>query len=222
MEEDWLSYLWYEGNSCLSLVGMTLAFSMRTEGYKHVPRTGPALLISNHQSFLDPVLIGLAARRHLCYLARHSLFRNPLFRWLISSLGAVPINQEGFAREGLKTILEQLQKRRAVVVFPEGERTSDGNMVPLRPGIHLLIRRGDMPIVPIGIAGAFDAWPRWRAYPIPAPLLGAPGKGTLAVSIGRPLHARQFANQPREQVLSQLFTELQKCKERAERLRRKT
>jgi 1-acyl-sn-glycerol-3-phosphate acyltransferase len=94
-------------------------------------------------------------------------------------------------------------------------------MAPLRPGIHLLIKRGDMPIVPMGIAGAYDAWPRWRAYPIPAPLVCPPGKGTIAVSIGRPLHARQFADKPREQVLAELFNELQKCKERAERLRRK-
>ncbi len=203
------------------MAGMTLSFSLRTQGQKHVPRKGPALLIANHQSFLDSVAVGLAARRHLCYLARHTLFRHRAFRWLIRSLGAVPINQEGFAREGLKTTLEQLTAGRAVLIFPEGGRTPDGNVQPLRPGIHLLIKRGDMPIVPVGIAGAYDAWPRWRAYPMPAPLFVPAVKGTIAVSIAKPIHSRQLADQPRERVLAELFTEIQKAKERAERLRRK-
>ena len=64
--------------------------------------------------------------------------------------------------------------------------TSDGQVQPLRPGIHLLIKKMAMPIVPIGIAGAYDAWPRWRAYPIPAPLFLPAGKGTIAVSVGPP------------------------------------
>jgi 1-acyl-sn-glycerol-3-phosphate acyltransferase len=140
--------------------------------------------------------------------------------WLMRSLHAVPVNQEGFAREGLKTILEQLKAGRAVGIFPEGERTPNGRMNPLRPGIHLLIKRMDMSIVPIGIAGAYDAWPRWRAYPIPAPLFLPAGKGTIAVSVGPPMDSRRFADQPREKVLADLFVELQKQKEKAQRLRR--
>src|SRR5947208_16425074 len=115
---DRLSYCWYEAGFWLSFTGMTLAFSLRTEGYRSVPPAGPALLIANHQSFLDPVLVGLAARRHLHYLARRTLFRNPAFAVLIRSLNAVPIDQAGFAREGLRVILEQLHAGNAVLVFP--------------------------------------------------------------------------------------------------------
>jgi 1-acyl-sn-glycerol-3-phosphate acyltransferase len=200
---------------------MTFGFSLRTEGHEHIPRQGPALLIANHQSFIDPILIGLAVRRHAVFLARQSLFRHRWLAWLMRSLHAVPVNQEGFAREGLKAILEQLQAGRAVGIFPEGERTGNGLMRPLRPGIHLLIKKLAIPVVPIGIAGAYDAWPRWRAYPIPAPLFLPAGKGTIAVSVGRAMDSRQFAGQPREKVLADLFVELQKHKDRAERLRRK-
>jgi 1-acyl-sn-glycerol-3-phosphate acyltransferase len=137
------------------------------------------------------------------------------------SLHAVPVNQEGFAREGLKAILQQLDAGRVVGIFPEGERTSDGQMGSLRPGIHLLIKKMAIPIVPIGIAGAYDAWPRWRAYPMPALAFTPAKKGTIAVSVGPAMDSRDFAGQPREKVLANLFVELQKQKERAQRLRRK-
>src|SRR5436305_6891380 len=123
---DWLPYLVYETTSWASMAVMTLGFSLRTEGRRRVPRTGPALLVANHQSFLDPVLVGLCSRRHLCFLARKTLFRKPAFARLIGTLGAVPIDHEGVGKEGIRTILEQLGRGRAVVVFPEGTRTRDG------------------------------------------------------------------------------------------------
>ena len=131
------------------------------------------------------------------------------------SLHAVPVNEHGFAREGLQAILEQLQAGRVVSVFPEGHRTQDGQMSPFRPGILLLIKRLAIPIVPIGIAGAFDAWPRLQSYPTPAPLFLPARKGTIAVSVGPPIDSRCFAGQPREKVLAELFVEVQKQKERA-------
>lgn len=221
MTETFLSHLWYEFTYLVSMTGMTLGFSLRTEGRAHVPRTGPALLIANHQSFLDPILVGLSTRRHLCYLARKTLFRHPLFRWLIQSLNAVPIDQEGIGKEGIKTVLEQLRQGQAVVVFPEGERTFTGHMSPLKPGIHLLIKRTQAPIVPIGIAGAYEALPRWRTFPHLAPLFLPAGKATLAVCAGPPVDGRRFADLPREQALAELFMALQKVAAQAERLRRK-
>jgi 1-acyl-sn-glycerol-3-phosphate acyltransferase len=219
--DSWLFHLWYEFCYTVSMAGFSLGLSLRTEGRHHVPKTGPALLIANHQSYLDPVLIGLASRRHLCYLARKTLFRHPLFRRLIESLNAVPIDQEGVGKEGIRTVLEQLRRGQAVVVFPEGERTPNGAMLPLKPGIALLIKRSSAPIVPIGIAGAYDALPRWRAFPELAPLFWPAGKAAIAVSVGKPLDGRRYADMNREQVLDELFKELQKVAGRAERLRRK-
>ena len=217
---DRLRDLWYDGLFWLSFTGMTLGFSLRAEGYEHVPPAGAALVIANHQSFMDPVLVGLAARRRLHYLARKTLFRYRGLAWLMRSLNGVPVDQEGFAREGLKTMLEQLHAGHAVVVFPEGERTADGCMRRFRPGIHLLIKRVAMPIVPVGIAGAFDAWPRQRAFPLPAPLFWSSCRGTIAVSIGPPIQSTSLQEKPRAQALEELFLTVQKYQERAERLRR--
>jgi 1-acyl-sn-glycerol-3-phosphate acyltransferase len=214
--------LWYDVTYWVTATVFTLGFSLRAEGGRNVPLSGPALLIANHQSYLDPVLVGLAARRHLCYLARKTLFDNPLFAALIRSYHAVPIDQEGFAREGLRVILDQLKAGKAVLVFPEGERTGDGAVYPLRPGVHLLIKKGQVPVVPVGIAGAFEAWPRWRPCPVPAPLFLPPGKGTIAVAVGKPMPPQRFEGLPRERVLDELFGQLKTIQARAERLRRKT
>jgi 1-acyl-sn-glycerol-3-phosphate acyltransferase len=217
-----LSYAWYELGVWLCFTGMTLGFSLRSKGAKNVPKTGPALLISNHQSFLDPVLAGLAARRHLHYLARKTLFRHAGLAWLMRSLNAVPIDQEGFAREGLKTLMDELGAGHAVLVFPEGERTPDGRMQDFRPGIHLLIKKMDMPIVPVGIAGAFAAWPRHRPLPLPAPLFWPPWSGTIAVAIGQPIHSASLREKSREEALAELHRAVEKCHTEAESLRRKS
>ena len=124
--QDALSPLIYETTYWVSMAAMTLGFSLRSEGRQHVPRSGPALLVANHQSFLDPLLVGLCSRRHLRFLARKSLFRHPGFAWLIRALNAVPIDQDGVGKEGIRIILEQLNAGQAVVVFPEGTRTPDG------------------------------------------------------------------------------------------------
>jgi len=217
----WLSYLWYETVYWACALALTLGFSLRIEGKRNIPRRGPVLLIANHQSFLDPVLVGLATPRQLHFLARQSLFRHWPLALLIRSLNAVPIHHEGLGKEGLKTILEQLRAGRAVVVFPEGTRTPDGAVHPFRAGIQLLIKRVQAPIMPVGIAGAFEAWPRWSPLPIPAPLFMAARAGSLAVAVGLPLDAKRFVEMSREAALTELHLELEKAQRRAEAIRRK-
>jgi 1-acyl-sn-glycerol-3-phosphate acyltransferase len=219
--QDWLPYLWYETTYLASFAGMTFGFGLRMEGMHHVPRHGPALLISNHQSYLDPVLVGLCARRHIHYLARKTLFKHRVFARLILSLNAVAIDQDGIGIEGLRITVQQLKAGHAVVLFPEGERTHDGRLQPLKPGIQLLLKRSTAPVIPVGIAGAFEAWSRWRKLPLPAPLFLPASERSIAVVIGPPLDPRPLAELPRQRALDELGREIQSACTRAEHLRRK-
>ena len=142
----WLSRTWYEVCRYHIMAGLTLGFSLRFEGGRNIPAEGPALLIANHESFLDPIAVGLTTTRQLCYLARKTLFASSLFGSFLRSVGCVPVDQEGVAKDGLKAVLDQLSQGRAVLVFPEGERTGTGQMNPLKPGIQLLIKRTKAPI----------------------------------------------------------------------------
>ena len=204
---DWWS-LWYDACYCLNAATCHIAFGLRVEGMHHVPKTGPALLIANHQSFIDPVLIGVAAHRRLSYLARKTLFKHRLLARLLTSFNVVPVDQEGFAREGLVTVIKLLHQGRAVLLFPEGERSWKGNVQELRPGVHLLIKKTKAPIVPVGVAGAYESWPRTRALPTLSPVFWPAGKGRMAVSIGKPLDGAALAEMPREEVLQRLHQHL--------------
>jgi 1-acyl-sn-glycerol-3-phosphate acyltransferase len=203
-------YLWYEGVFWVSLFVGTLLFSLRVTGRRNFPLKGPVLLLANHQSYIDPFLVGLCCRvRHPSYLARRSLQRNPLLARFLRSMHMVPIDQEGLGKEGLQAALKLLGAGEVVVVFPEGTRTEDGRLQPLRPGVALLIKRAKVPVLPIGIAGAYDAWPRWRKYPWPAP---------MSVAVGPLIAPERFEGMSREQILELLAGEIKRAYEQANRL----
>jgi len=166
-------------------------FRFRWSGTEHVPAAGPLLVVSNHQSHLDPVLVGVACSRQLHALARRSLFVGP-FGWLIHSLGAFPIDLEGSGLGGLKTSLQVLKKGAALLVFPEGTRSPDGQIGPLLPGFCAIARRSGATIVPAAIRGSHAALPRGSALPRPRPI-------TLVFSA--PIPAQEIAQMSDEQLV---------------------
>ena len=217
----WLSHLWYRTNHVVQLTTAMLAFSFRFAGGRHVPQTGPVLLLANHQSFLDPSIVGVTAHRDIYYLARKTLFQNPLLTLYIQSVNGVPVDQEGVAKEGLKTVIDLLHAGQAVVVFPEGERTHTGEMQPLKPGVHLVLKRAPVPVVPIGIAGAYQSFPRRRKRPVLSPFFLPATRGALAAVAGPPLDPQRLLQLSREEFLQTLFDAIQAVQRQAERLRRK-
>jgi len=210
----------YRASDLAAFYAFTFGWSFRATGRENLPRTGPVLLVANHQSFADPVLVGAAAPRWLTYLARSSLWNNRLLGRLIDAYRAVPIDR-GFGKEGLQTVLDQLAKGRAVLMFPEGERTHTGELQPLKPGVSLLVKRVTCPIVPVGVAGAYRAWPRTRKVPLLDPLpLASRGRG-IAVAFGRPIDPARYKTMDREAMLVDLGAAIRTAYEAAERVRRR-
>jgi 1-acyl-sn-glycerol-3-phosphate acyltransferase len=163
--------LLYESLYALGSILLGMLFPTRVTGANVVPRNGPFLLIANHGSYLDPPILGHTCyRRRMHFLAMSGLFSFPPFRWLISSLGAIPIERLGNAGPGLKGSLKCLSEGHGLVIFPEGSRTPDGELHPFKRGVMLVIRRAKVPVVVAGIAGAFDSWPIFKVLPIPRPI----------------------------------------------------
>jgi 1-acyl-sn-glycerol-3-phosphate acyltransferase len=218
----WLYNLIYEGFYAFSFTTVTFGFSYRMEGKAHVPRNGPLLIVANHQSWFDPFLVGLALPRRIRFMARRTLFTNhPALGAFFRALHIIPVNQEGFAREGLRLTRERLEAGEAVLVFPEGQRSWDGKIGPLMPGVTMLIRQTGANVLPVGIAGAWHAWPRWKLIPILSPFFLPPNQASIAVSVGKILDGKRLAGMERHEILGQLSTKLHHVWERAERLRRK-
>jgi 1-acyl-sn-glycerol-3-phosphate acyltransferase len=200
---------------------LTLGWSLRVKGRENLPKSGPVLLLANHQSFMDPGAIGSLYNRHVAYLARKTLFDNPAFGFYIRVLNSVPVDQEGVAKEGLKAILAKLDAGWPVMMFPEGARTLDGRMQPMKPGVLLLVKRVKCPIVPIGIVGAFEAWSRMMKYPIPAPLFLPPTKRCVAISFGKPRDPGTLTGLSREQMLATIESDIAAQVAEAEKIRRR-
>lgn len=141
----------------------TCFFDLKVWGGHNVPRRGGVLIVSNHQSYLDPVLIGVRAERSLSYMAKSELFENRFFAWLIRGLGAFPVRQGAGDVGAMKQSIARVQAGHALNVFPEGSRTEDGEIAPMEKGVGLVIRRAKVPVVPAAIHGSWDAWPKGRS-----------------------------------------------------------
>ncbi|MFO0936606.1 MAG: lysophospholipid acyltransferase family protein [Gemmataceae bacterium] len=197
----------------------TLGWSLRSAGREHLPKTGPVLLVANHQSLLDPPLVGAIANRPLTYLARHGLFDNKYFGALIRYYGATPIVQE-MGKGGLTSTLAALERQEAVLVFPEGERTLKGNIQEMKPGISLIIKKANCTVVPVGIAGAYEALPRKRPFPHFNPLFFGDAGCGIACVYGPSIHTSELKKLSREEMLAEIDRRIRECYNKAESLRR--
>jgi 1-acyl-sn-glycerol-3-phosphate acyltransferase len=134
-------------------------FGLKIVGEENLITDGSVLVASNHQSFLDPPLIGNLYKTEMVFLARKTLFIG-FFKWLYPQWNAIPVDQERPDMASLKTIIRRLKEGHRVLVFPEGARTLDGSIGPAAPGIGLIAAKSGAVIQPVRISGARDALPR--------------------------------------------------------------
>jgi 1-acyl-sn-glycerol-3-phosphate acyltransferase len=151
--------------SCCALVGTVFYRQRRFDAWR-VPAAGPCVIAANHQSFLDPPLIGSALpHRRTHYLARAGLFKGSVFSWLLEAVNSIPIKESSGDLAAIREVVARLERGGAVVLFPEGSRSEDGRMGEFKRGVALIIKKARCPVVPAAIEGAFDAWPRSRLLP---------------------------------------------------------
>lgn len=149
---------------------------------------GPVILAANHQSFLDPPFAGSASDRGIYFLARRSLLDGPILGWLLPKLNVIPVDSEtGKDRTALKALIRILKAGEGTLVFPEGQRSPDGLLQPVLPGLGLVIAKTLAPVVPMRIFGAHDAWPIGQKWPRFRP---------VTVVVGEPLHFTAADLQP--------------------------
>lgn len=165
-----IHWCWYNFSKLTLQAWESVYFNPRYSGVENIPATGAVLMVSNHQSHLDPPLIGSGCPRMMNYIARDTLFRFKPFGWLIHSYNAIPIDRDGTGISGIKETLKRLKRGQIVLVFPEGTRTRDGNVGKFRPGFSSLAVRSKAAILPVAIEGAFAAWPRGQRFPHPRPV----------------------------------------------------
>ncbi len=157
---------WFHLVRLFSLTFFKFFHSFRTSGADSLP-PGPLILAPNHASYLDPPATGCGLFRVTYYLARHTLFKPPIASWLLPSIGSIPVNQNSPGPSSLKNIFEVFKNKGTLVLFPEGQRSFDGNLLKAEPVIGMIAARANVPVVPVHIIGSRGAMPRngsWHPF----------------------------------------------------------
>jgi 1-acyl-sn-glycerol-3-phosphate acyltransferase len=144
----------------ISKVVAKLGFRLQTYGRENLIEDGPAILASNHASYLDPPLVGVCCRKDVYFLARKSLFERPVVGPLLAQLNTIPVDRDRGDVGAVRAMIKLLKSGNRVLVFPEGTRSKDGNLQPARAGVGLLIAKSLAPVVPVRVFGSYAALPR--------------------------------------------------------------
>lgn len=167
-----------------------LGFGCRGFGLRHIPPRGGVLLLCNHQSYFDPIFVAQFLLRECHYLARDTLFRPAAFGRFLHTVNTIPVRRGTADLGAMKEAVRRLREGAPLIIFAEGTRTNDGSIGCFHDGPALVARRAGVPIVPVVIDGAFQAWPRKARLPRPHP---------IRVSFGRGVPAREVrSRQPAE------------------------
>jgi 1-acyl-sn-glycerol-3-phosphate acyltransferase len=177
---------------------LMMLFGYRRHGVKRVPLKGPLLVIANHQSYLDSLVVGCAIYpRVATHLARSGLFKSGGFAALIRLFNAIPIREEEGDLGAMRSVIERLKLGDAVIIYPEGSRTHDGELQPFKRGVTLIAKKSGCTVLPVGVTGAYQAWPRWRKSPR---LFG----NRVRVMVGEPIDAPSLLSDGQDAALARL------------------
>src|SRR5262245_5077425 len=141
---------------------MHTVYRMRQRGMENLPATGPGVVVSNHVSFVDALVLAAASRRPLRFVMDHTIFRIPVLHFVFRTARAIPIAPRKEDPELLERAYAEIGRALdagdLVCIFPEGRITTTGEMNPFRPGIERVLARNPVPVVPVALRGLWGSF----------------------------------------------------------------
>ncbi len=186
-----------------------ILFRFRSIGRTNYPVEGGGLVCSNHQSHFDPLIVGITCNRRLNFLARRTLYESKILSPLMEFLDGIPLDRDGSGIGGLKEMIRRLKRGELVALFPEGTRTSDGEVAKLKSGFTMVARRCKSVIIPVGMDGAYQVWPKGKAIP---------GFGRIAVSVGKPIPFSEYKDLTDDALVLLVAERIRQCHLEAKKL----
>ncbi len=146
----------------LAWVLINVVYRIRVTGMENVPTSGPAVVVCNHVSYMDPVILTGSIRRNMRFVMYYRIFQIPLLRFFFEHMRAIPIagkmEDEQLMNEAFERVDEELAAGNVVCIFPEGAITRDGEIQRFRPGIEKIIARRPVPVVPVALGHLWGSW----------------------------------------------------------------
>ncbi len=176
-------------------------FRPKVVGTEHIPPKGGVLIIANHPTYLDPVLLAIFAPRPLGFVATRRVFFMPFIRTFLWLADCVPVEQDAPDRRALRLSVQKLQGGDALVIFPEGTRSDHGRLRPFQLGPALIALEAQVPVVPCGLAGVYDAWHLDAHFFRPVP---------VAIVFGKPMSVMPLSDAPTRKTLQQAMEQIRR------------
>ena len=131
------------------------------KGMENIPAKGAAVMLANHSSFLDSILLEAFFPRHIWFMTKNSQYRHPLLFWFLRLARSFPVRRYTVDPQAIRNAMGIVRRGHLLGIFPEGERNWDGRMLPFKRGTMRLVLALGKPVIPVGISGAYGLMPRW-------------------------------------------------------------
>jgi 1-acyl-sn-glycerol-3-phosphate acyltransferase len=176
-------------------------YGLKVFGLENIPKGGGFIMAANHASFLDPPVIGGVSTRRVRFMAREGLFKIPLFGTFLK-IFAFPVKRDKPHPSAIKGAVRRLRQGELIVMFPEGSRSVDGNLLEAKRGVSVIAAISRMPVVPTFIRGTEKALPVGARFPRPS---------KITVTFGAPLvmHKDETEKQFQERVNRDIIKEIE-------------
>ena len=186
---------------------------LRGEGLEKIPKSGPFIVVSNHSSHLDTGALMLLLGRHIPNLhpvaATDYFFRDRLWRWASRALiDAVPFDRQGHTTESLGLAIALLRQDHSLIYFPEGGRSTTGEMQPFKSGIGLLALESGAPVIPANVSGTYEALPKGSSFPKHHPI-----RVRFGVPISMKPYLQSRGNEGTQELARRITEDVQKAVE---------
>lgn len=176
---------------------LMVLYRAKSWGRENIPAEGPLLYVANHQSFYDPILLGIgSSKRHFFSLGRSTLYDKKWSAFMGNITNSIPVEQGAGDVKAMKKCIEVLKDDQALMLFPEGARTLTGEVEKFETGAMLIIKRAKPQVVPVALEGGYTIWPRNQKRPNL--------RGRMGVMYGEPIAAETLLAMPPEEAMEML------------------
>jgi len=179
----------------LSWILVSVVYRIRKQGEERIPESGPALIVSNHVSFVDALVLMAISPRPIRFVMDRAIFATPVLSWLFRQVKAIPIasfkDDPQLVERAFERVAEELHDGQLVCIFPEGRITDSGAVLPFRPGLTRILERDPVPVVPVALQGLWGSFFSRKGGPAMSKPLRRGAFSRIGVNVGQPIVAAE-------------------------------